>query len=191
MKIIESIENNFLLVHGEYHPDENINLAINTIIDLIDEAFYTYEDDELDDLEDLLYEYMDFSFEEFEEFDVKEKEIVAEMLCFLADESEDDFWALYEELEENGLFDDDEDLDEALKRKVIVRKGKRKVVKRSTRAGFTRRGGKEVRMKPVERRKRARSQKKASRKRRAKMKRAVKKRKRSLKKRTAFGLDKK
>ena len=66
------------------------------------------------------------------------------------------------------IFKDVFDLFERLKRKIIVRKGKKKIVKRATRPGYTNRGGKEVRMSPEERRKRRKSQRLAAIKRRAK-----------------------
>lgn len=76
-----------------------------------------------------------------------------------------------------------DELHEALKRKVIVRGGKKKRVKRSTKKGYTTRGGKEVKMSSKERRNRRKSQKKAARKRKSKKSASLRKRKRSMRKR--------
>ncbi len=75
------------------------------------------------------------------------------------------------------------ELYEFIKRKMIVRGGKKKIVKRTTKKGFKTVNGKEKRMSFQEIRKRSRSQKKASRKRKATKTRALRRRKLSLKKR--------
>lgn len=74
-------------------------------------------------------------------------------------------------------------LNEALKRKLIVRDGKRKYVKRSDKEGYTVKDGREVKMSQSERRKRKLSQRKGARKRKVKSKTASRKRKISMRKR--------
>ena len=92
-----------------------------------------------------------------------------------------------EEYDDEDFSDDvvgeEEELEEALKKKTIVRSGKKMKVKRSTKAGYTVRDGKEVRMSPAERRRRKKAQKKAAKKRKAKKSTMMRKRKISMKKR--------
>ncbi len=74
-------------------------------------------------------------------------------------------------------------LDERIKKKVVVRDGKRKRVKRSTKAGYKVVDGKESRMSSKEKRNRSKSQKKGARKRKVGMASANRKRKISNRKR--------
>ena len=86
-----------------------------------------------------------------------------------------------EKLEENELF-------EALRKKVLFRNGKRMIKKKSTKSGYKSVGGKEKRMSHSEKKKRALSQIKGARKRKATKSKANRKRKKSMRKREMSGL---
>lgn len=75
-------------------------------------------------------------------------------------------------------------VDEALKRKKVVRGGKRKILKKTDKKGYKTVGGKEVRMTAREKINRARAQKKAARKRKPTQAKANRKRAISNRKRT-------
>jgi len=96
---------------------------------------------------------------------------------------DDDVEEIYNDdgIEEDDYNDDE--MDESLVRKKIVRNGKVLIKKKSNKAGYKVKDGKEVRMSPQEMRKRAKAQKRASRKRKAKSSQASRKRKLSIKKR--------
>lgn len=73
--------------------------------------------------------------------------------------------------------------------RVRIRGGKvQRRIKKSAVKGFTIRGGKLIRMSPMERRHRKMAARKAKFKRRAKMKQAIRKRQRSLRKRMSMGI---
>ena len=188
---ISNIGNEFFLVRDNWTSDIELNIAIDNIID----AYEEFEDEEFDDeslevLADVWKEYLGTDFAtDFE----------GKLIALAQTEDGEKVFEIWELLDDLGVFDEDGDDDnradieesivcEALKKKIIVRKGKRLKVKRSTRKGYTTRGGKEVRMPAGERRKRKISQRKGAKKRRVKMKRAVRKRKKSLKKRKAMGI---
>ncbi|MAL45953.1 hypothetical protein, partial [Hyphomonas sp.] len=80
------------------------------------------------------------------------------------------------------------DFEEAIKRKVVVRGGKKIRKKVTTKSGYRMAGGKQVRMSASEKRKRAKGAKKAARKRRGRMAGILRKRKRSLRKRKSLNM---
>ena len=80
------------------------------------------------------------------------------------------------------------DFEEAIKRKIVVRGGKKIRKKVTTKSGYRMAGGKQVRMSASEKRKRAKGAKKASRKRRGKMAGILRKRKKSIRKRKALNM---
>lgn len=81
------------------------------------------------------------------------------------------------------FLDEQRDIDEAAKRKTVVRGGKRVRKKVDDRDGYKVVGGKSVKMSPAEKRRRSKAQKKAAKKRKSGQKSANRKRQRSLKKR--------
>ena len=80
------------------------------------------------------------------------------------------------------------DFEEAIKRKVVVRGGKKIRKKVTTKSGYRMAGGKQVRMSASEKRKRAKGAKKAARKRRGRMAGILRKRKKSLRKRKSLNM---
>ena len=72
---------------------------------------------------------------------------------------------------------------EALKKTIVYRAGKKKVLRKSTKAGYKNVGGKEVKMKADEKRARAKAMKKVARKLGGKRVKMAKKRARSMRKR--------
>jgi len=165
----------------EYSKDEDINDITNLVCDYHDEIDKFGDVEEKTELKSILKKYLDTGWETTEALGRKLSCLKPESLDELFDELDD--LGAFDELTDDELEEGNYDLDEALKRKVIVRNGKRKRVKRSTKKGYTTRGGKEVRMSAKERRNRRKSQRKASRKRRAKKSQALRKRKKSMRKR--------
>ena len=82
----------------------------------------------------------------------------------------------------------EDDFEEAIKRKVVVRGGKKIRKKVTTKAGYRMSGGKQVRMSAAEKRKRAKGAKKAARKRKGRMAGILRKRKKSLRKRKSLNM---
>lgn len=76
------------------------------------------------------------------------------------------------------------ELDEKLVRKKVIRDGKKKILKKSDRDGFTIKDGKETKISAQDRLKMSKSQKKAAIKRKSKKATTSIKRKKSIKKRT-------
>ena len=81
----------------------------------------------------------------------------------------------------------EEDLDEAVKRKVVVRGGKRKVKFKTNRDGYKVVGKKEIRISPTDAKKMSIRNTKSSRKRKGKVNISNIRRKRSMVKRTGLG----
>ena len=111
------------------------------------------------------------------------------ILCILEEngiyrlyELDEDIDEMYEWDEEPIEEDDADELTESLKRKVVVRKGKRIRKKVSTKPGYKVINGKEVRMKPGEIRRRKKAQRKGARLRKGKKASANRKRKQSMRK---------
>jgi len=90
----------------------------------------------------------------------------------------------YDEDEEPIDEDDASDIDEAVRRKRVVRGGKVMIKKKTDKSGYKVKNGKEVRMTSQERMKRKRASIKAARKRKGRQSMIQKKRKRSMTKRT-------
>jgi hypothetical protein len=177
---LQKVSDEFFIVQNRYSDDDEINIAINCIIEAWEEVDEFADDDEYEEIYELIADYID-------DFDIDD---IAIKLIAL---SEDDLFDLFDELDEIGLFDDIDDeeefyenLQERLVKKFVIRGGKKKKIKRTSRQGYTTRDGKEVRMGSKERRTRKISQRKASRKRRATMAKAVRKRTKSMKKRKAM-----
>jgi len=110
---------------------------------------------------------------------------------YIIDNFDEDVEEVYLENEEIEEDEDDghEELGERLKRKWVVRGGKKKRVKKSTKKGFKVVGGKETKMKGKEKRARRKAQRRASKLRRAKKSSANRKRARSMRKRKAAGIE--
>lgn len=81
------------------------------------------------------------------------------------------------------FLEEQKDIDEAIKKKTVVRNGKRIRKKVDTRDDFKVVGGKSKRITPAERRRRSKAQKKGARKRKSGQKSANRKRQRSIRKR--------
>mgnify|MGYP004007092871 FL=1 len=79
------------------------------------------------------------------------------------------------------------EIEEALKRTVVFRAGKKIIKKKSNKAGFKNVGGKEGKMKPSELRTRAKAAKKSAKKRKGKSSQIARKRAKTMKKRTSSG----
>ena len=75
------------------------------------------------------------------------------------------------------------EIKEALKRTIVYRAGKKKVIKKSTKAGYKNVGGKEVKMKSTEKRARAKAMKKVARRLGGKRAKMAKKRLKTMRKR--------
>ena len=80
-----------------------------------------------------------------------------------------------------------QDLDEAIKRKIVVRKGQRKVKFRTNRPGYKVIGKREIRINPVDARKMSIRNTKSARKRKGRVNISNVKRARSMQKRTGLG----
>jgi hypothetical protein len=80
----------------------------------------------------------------------------------------------------------EDDLDEAIKRKVVIRGGKRKIKYKTDRAGFKVDGNKEVKISAADKIKMSLRNKKSARKRKGKMSISNTKRARSMQKRTGI-----
>ena len=182
---ITRFNDEYFTVENNWTTDTNANMIIDSILELYDD-FDEYDEEDQEVLDGVFVDYLG---------DDYDTDIEARLVQLFYSNSEK-LGEFYEILDDMGAMDDDHELDEgmfwgldeALKKKYIVRKGKKLRVKRSTKKdmGYTTRGGKEVKMKASERRKRRLSQKKASRKRRATMKRAIRKRAKSMRKRKAL-----
>ena len=75
------------------------------------------------------------------------------------------------------------EIKEALKRTIVYRAGKKKVIKKSTKAGYKNVGGKEVKMKSTEKSARAKAMKKVARRLGGKRAKMAKKRLKTMRKR--------
>ena len=75
------------------------------------------------------------------------------------------------------------EIKEALKRTIVYRAGKKKVIKKSTKAGYKNVGGKEVKMKSTERRAREKAMKKVARRLGGKRAKMARKRAKTMKRR--------
>ena len=80
-----------------------------------------------------------------------------------------------------------QDLDEAVKRKVVIRGGKRKIKMRTDRAGYTVKKGREVRINPTDAKKMSIRNTRSARKRKGKVNISNIRRSRSMQKRTGMG----
>lgn len=109
-----------------------------------------------------------------------------EVIDLVADFLEEKYEKVSDQLQDGETYvyeNSDDNTNEGVIRKKVVRGGKKMIVKKSSKAGYKLKDGKEVKMSPKEIRNRIKSAKKASKKRKAKSAGMARKRKISMKKR--------